>query len=369
MTQRTWLGSLLPAGLLVLLAACSETGASAPGADLAGPADGGADPFAEVDRIAAARQASVGPFGLAVYDAQDRLRFQRMYGDFAPDRRVAVASSSKMVSGMVLFRLVTAGKLSLESTTGQVLGWTGPKAAITLRHLLSFTSGLPPDASCTLLPNIRLSDCVAQIATLDPVAAPGTRFDYGSTHLHVAGRMAEVALGQTWDVIFTEQLKVPLGLPAAAAYYTAPMQTVGTINPLIAGGLQTTMDEYAKLLGLAFRRGVLDGNRLIRDDLFTEQAREPYPGVQIGESPVQQVGYDYRYGLTAWLECSTPAAGCAVISSPGAFGWTPWLDRQAGYYAVLGTLNGSSQGKVVKASMDAAAALKPAIVRALGPGL
>jgi hypothetical protein len=40
--------------------------------------------------------------------------------------------------------------------------------------------------------------------------------------------------------------------------------------------------------------------------------------------------------LTAWLECSTPATGCATISSPGAFGFSPWLDREAGYYAIIG---------------------------------
>jgi hypothetical protein len=43
-----------------------------------------------------------------------------------------------------------------------------------------------------------------------------------------------------------------------------------------------------------------------------------------------------RYGLTAWLECATPATGCSTISSPGAFGFTPWLDRSSGYYAILG---------------------------------
>ena len=49
-----------------------------------------------------------------------------------------------------------------------------------------------------------------------------------------------------------------------------------------------------------------------------------------------QVGLPYRYGLTAWLMCDTPATGCAELSSPGAFGFTPWFDRAAGYYAILG---------------------------------
>lgn len=367
--KRTTTHVVLP--LLLTLAAC-EGGPPLPGDDAGPPAsDGGAgdaaaDPFAEVDRVARAHAAAIGPFGLAIYGGDDRLLFQRMYGDFAPDRRVAVASASKWISGLTLFRLISDGRLSLDSTTGQVLGWSGVRAAITLRHLLSFTSGLPPAATCTANPLLRLADCVAQIEKLTLTAAPGARFDYGSTHLAVAARMAEVTTGKTWNEIFSEQIRAPLGLPAAVTYYTAPNQAVGQQNPLVAGGLVASMDEYAKLMGLLSRRGVLGGQRLIRDDLFSEQARLPYPKAEIGESPMRQVGYSFLYGLTAWLECATPAAGCAVISSPGAFGWTPWLDREAGYYAILGTLNTGSGGKVVKASVDAAQALKPAIRAALG---
>jgi D-alanyl-D-alanine-carboxypeptidase/D-alanyl-D-alanine-endopeptidase len=365
---------LLPILPVSLLCACinSATNPGMPSDDATMTAsDGGsdavaADPFAEVDRIATANAPAVGAFGLAIYGSDDRLLFQKMYGDFAPDRRVAVASSSKWISGLTLFRLVTDGKLSLDSTTGTVLGWSGPNAAITLRHLLSFTSGLPPDHTCTLNTAIKLSDCVAQIEKLTLTAAPGARFDYGSTHLAVAGRMAEVVTGKAWNDIFTEQLRTPLGLSSAVTYYTLPNQQSGTQNPLVAGGLVINMNEYAPLLGLIFRRGILGGQRLIRDDLFTEQARAPYPSAVIGQSPMQNAGYPFLYGLTAWLECSTPAAGCAIISSPGAYGFTPWVDRDAGYYAIIGTLNTTSSGKVVKASIDAAQALKPAIRAALG---
>lgn len=357
--------------IALLIGACEGT-PTTPGADGAasaldgGSGDGARDPFAEVDRIARERAAAVGPFGLAIYGSNDQLLFQRMYGDFTPERQVAVASASKWVSGLTLLRLISAGRLSLDSTTGQVLGWSGAKAALTLRHLLSFTSGLPPDAPCTANPLLRLQDCVAQIEKLDPVAAPGARFDYGSTHLAVAGRMAEVAGGKAWNDLFGEQLRAPLGLPTTVTYYTAPNQTTGQQNPLVAGGLVVSMDEYARFMGLLFHRGVVGGQRLIREDLFGEQARAPYPGAVIGESPMRQVGYPFQYGLTAWLECDTPAAGCAVISSPGAFGWTPWLDRDAGYYAILGTLNANSQGKVVKAAVDTEQALAPAIRAALG---
>src|SRR5687767_10227760 len=158
-----------------------------------------------------------------------------MYGTFGADQRIAIASASKMVAGLTILRLVEQGFLTLDSTTGDVLGWTGPQAAITLRQLLSFTSGLPREALCTLAQNTTLAACVDLVSQLTLEAAPGTSFDYGSTHLHVAARMAEVVTGQSWANVFQAQLKSPLGLGADMAWYSAPRQGTGTTNPLIAG--------------------------------------------------------------------------------------------------------------------------------------
>jgi D-alanyl-D-alanine-carboxypeptidase/D-alanyl-D-alanine-endopeptidase len=352
--------------LLAQIAACGGGGSIAPASPT--PPAPAPDAFAEVDRLAAAAFATAGIPGMsvAVYDRDDRRVFVKNYGDFAPDRRVAVASASKLVTGTVLLRLVDQGFLSLDSTTGAVLGWTGPKAAITLRHLLSFTSGLPPSAACTSVAGATLAECVAQIASSAPVAAPGTRYDYGSTHLHVAARMAEVVTGTTWDRVFDAQLRQPLRLPAGVAYYTLPRQTIGTTNPLVAGGLRASIDEYARLLSVTFHRGTFEGQRLAAEALFDAQAREPYPGVVVGTSPIAQLGLPYRYGLAAWLECTTPATGCATLSSPGAFGWTPWVDRDAGYYAIIGMEISESASGVVAFSVDLAQRLKPEIRRALG---
>lgn len=115
-----------------------------------------------------------------------------------------------------------------------------------------------------------------------------------------------------------------------------PRQQVGVINPLIAGGLRATMDEYAVILGFEYNRGVFQGNRLISASLFDVQATEPYPAAATGNSPFTSAGLDFHYGLTSWLECAPPAVNCAVQSSPGAFGFTPWVHRTDGYYAVIG---------------------------------
>jgi D-alanyl-D-alanine-carboxypeptidase/D-alanyl-D-alanine-endopeptidase len=320
------------------------------------------DPWLAVDRTmrTALQDQGVG-MGLAVYDRAGTRVFQRMYGDFAPDRRVAIASASKLVSGVVLFRLVDEGLLALESTTGDVLGWRGEKGAITLRHLLSFTSGMQREHVCTVLPQLTLAACVEMIEREPLEASAGTRFDYGSTHLAVAGRMAEVVTGQSWEGVFATRLRAPLGLPPAAQYYATPRQPVPTENPLVAGGLRMTMDEYARVLQLVFDKGRFQGQQLVSPVLFDAQAVLPYPGASIGYSPWPEV----RYGLTAWLECATPQTGCAALSSPGAFGFTPFLDRDAGYYAVLGME--IDRGGGGNFGPDLEQALRPLIAAAIAP--
>jgi D-alanyl-D-alanine-carboxypeptidase/D-alanyl-D-alanine-endopeptidase len=345
------------------LAACGGGGD-----DSAVPPPAAPQPFIAVDSAANAAFLAQGisGMGLAIYDANGVKRFEKMYGTFSPDQRVAIASSSKMVAGLVLMRLIDQGFLSLDSTTGAVLGWTGPQAAITLRQLLSFTSGLEREAPCTLLVGIALADCVAIVSQRPLMAAPGTRFDYGSTHLHVAARMAEVVTGATWATLFDTQLKAPLGLISPdLAWYTAPRQASGTTNPLVAGGIRATMNEYAKFLALDFNRGVYQGNRLVPDILFTSQSTEPYPNAVIGNSPFVSAGFNFHYGLAAWLECPPPATNCAVLSSPGAFGFTPWFDREAGYYAILGMEATESQSGIVAFAVNLAQELKPLIRSAL----
>jgi CubicO group peptidase (beta-lactamase class C family) len=321
------------------------------------------DPWIEVDRTmrTALAEERVSGMGLAVYDRSGTKVFERMYGDFAPDRRVAIASASKLVTGVVLFRLVDEGRLSLDSTTGAVLGWSGARGALSLRHLLSFTSGLRREDVCTVLPQLTLAACVEMIER-NPLEAPaGARFDYGSTHLAVAGRMAEVATGQAWDEVFGTRLRAPLGLPREAQYYATPRNPVPTENPLLAGGLRMTMDEYARVLQLVFDQGRWQGAQLIAPALFEAQAVEPYPNAEIGYSPWPEG----RYGLTAWLECATPETGCAAISSPGAFGFTPFLDRAAGFYAVLGMEISRAEGENFAPGL--ARTLRPLIAAAVAP--
>jgi len=101
------------AAWLAALAACGDgSGDDPPVAD---------DPFDAVDAAARAAYQAEGlsGMGLAIYNHDGVKVFEQMYGTFTPDTRVPIASASKMVSGVTLFRLVDEGYLTLDSTTGQ----------------------------------------------------------------------------------------------------------------------------------------------------------------------------------------------------------------------------------------------------------
>jgi CubicO group peptidase (beta-lactamase class C family) len=343
-----FLSQLAVSSALLTLAACNGDG------------DGG-NPFDPVDSAARAAFESEGltGMGLAIYNRDGVKVFEHMYGSFSPDTRVPIASASKLVSGATLFRLMDAGYLSLDSTTGQVLGWTGDHAPITLRQLMSFTSGLAPENRCTYDSSVTLGECATTISGTALASSPGTEFDYGSVHLAVAGRMAEVVTGKTWNELFAQEIRGPLGLTTDIVYYANPLQATGTDNPLLAGGLIVSMREYERILHFVYDKGVWQGTSLLAPGIFDTQTIEPYPDATIGKSP----GGNLRYGLTAWLECSTPQTGCHQISSPGAFGFTPWIDRDAGYYAILGMQDMNNYKTHFGGHLEQQ--LKPLIVQAL----
>jgi hypothetical protein len=180
--------------------------------------------------------------------------------------------------------------------------------------------------------------------------------------------MAEVVSGEAWNTLFAERVASPLGLSRELGYTTLPRSGTGTSNPLVAAGLAASMDDYRPILGAVFHAGTYGGVTIAGPEIFAAQATEPFPSASIEYSPLEDMGLAFRYGLAAWLECPPPAEDCAVLSSPGAWGFTPWLDRDGGYYAIIGTfIDSTGEDGVVDFAVELAQDLKPEILRALEP--
>lgn len=261
------------------------------------------------------------------------------YGSYGPGTRQPIASASKLVSALVIARLVDRGVMSWDTTIGDLLP-TAPadKRPITLRQLFSHTSGLRAfDAGCLGSQDFTLAECTDQILALPLSRTPGTCFAYGGNSMHVAGRLAEIATARSWDDLFIAEVVTPLGLTATdyAFNSTAPGY-VRVPNPRIAGGVRSTARDLGRIVSLVARRGVHEGAVLLSAATVDQLLADQTFGVPYGTSPDPS---SYGYGIGLWRNRLGAAGGIQEASSPGAFGTWPWVDMKAGIGGVFFTRN------------------------------
>jgi len=359
--RQLWIGI----GLLALLG-CGGGGSSAPPA----PAP---DPWAATT---AAIQAAQPQFsgGLCVEIATPAgVVYSRSFGGFTNQDAVLVASASKWVTSTVILRLINAGAFThgLDTQAKELLvdangnPWSGNMGEITLRQLLSFTSGISGDHNASENVLITLDAAVKLIyADFSATAAtPGSTFYYGSTHMRIAARMAERATQKSWSQIFAEQLHDPFGWSATSIF------SGGGPNPNPAGGLKCNGQEYMRFLMMQLRDGLDGSTAYLPTALINAQRTDGYgPATTLVYSPyVAMAGKTYHYALGNWLETASgggPTVADPVIrhSSTGTFGWAPWIAADHSHGGIIMTLQ--SQGNTLP-SENLKAQLDPLIRTAL----
>lgn len=266
----------------------------------------------------------------------DQVVYRQAFGGYGVEQRVAIASASKWLSGAVILRLVDRGVLRLDDPIGRWLP-TAPadKQPITLRQLFAHTSGLTgADAGCLGQSNSTLAACAEQILSLPLLAAPGTRYAYGGNSMQLAGRIAEVATGQRWDQLFRAEVAGPLGLSATDYGFTSSAPGLIEVgNPRIAGGVRSTLDDYTRFLSALLARGRgPDGSIWLSPGLVDQLELDQTRGAVIGFTPLPSA---QGYGIGVFRERVDAAGRATRVSSPGAFGFYPVLDRAGGWAGVF----------------------------------
>jgi CubicO group peptidase (beta-lactamase class C family) len=201
----------------------------------------------------------------------------------AVDTVFPIASITKQITAVLVLQLVEQGKLHLDETVAEALpGYrkdTGAK--ITLRHLLTHSSGLPnlDDA-----PGFYQSDDPANLDPKKLVAArlsgdlvrePGVKFEYNNADYLLLGAILEQQTGLSFERLVHERVLAPLGMkhsgmlhhdvivPRLAEGYEKRDAGVGNATFIryenfgAAGGMYSTAEDL-----LAFDRA-LDAYRLL----------------------------------------------------------------------------------------------------------
>jgi CubicO group peptidase (beta-lactamase class C family) len=255
-------------------------------------------------------------------------------------------SATKLATITSVLTLVEGGALGLEDPVAKYIpSFAGDKGGVRIRHLLSMNSGLP-----SMWPwfsdEMPLANAVEVIAKAPLAAQPGARFLYGNLGLTVAGRVAEVVSGKSWDEFFQLALAVPLGLD----FHYEPV-TSGRLG----GGGRTNLASYGKILKLHLAHGIHEGRRVLSPALVAEMQR---PNGASFANPIPDAEF-HGYGMGWWFDVVGGDGQPRIISDAGAWGAYPWMDLQRHYAAFLFVRKTLARGAMLYRN------IRPLIERAL----
>lgn len=285
------------------------------------------------------------------------------YGDFDPDRIYLIASSSKIVSVGILMRLTDQGLLDIDAPISDFVDWSSDKGDLTVAELVSNSSGLPSLTDnptygpylCQYVDTGTLTDCAHTIFTADDAAdriPPDTEFHYGGGPWQLAGGIAEVVSGKTWDELVQEAYVEPCGAGtlgytnqfaraaaeggngvASALSYPGffqgdPANAPETDNPSIEGGAYVDAEDYGKILLMHLREGRCGDARVLEAESVARMQQDRIQKAYNGTTSNANL---QGYGLGWWVDRDNEG----VVADPGAYGAIPWLDVARGYGAFV----------------------------------
>ncbi len=208
----------------------------------------------------------------------------------APDTIYDLASVSKLFTTIVVLQQVEAGLLDLDTPVATYLPAfaANGKDAITVRQLLTHTTGLPawlPLWRDWPTPEAR----IAAVLDTAPTSTPGTRYVYSDLNMITAGLVAEQVTGRSLDELVAAGVTQPLGMAdtmynppaelrdriAATEYQAAPPRGMvhGEVHDEnawslggVAGhaGVFGTAADLARLSQAILNGGVYDGARILQ---------------------------------------------------------------------------------------------------------
>ncbi|HJT34882.1 MAG TPA: serine hydrolase domain-containing protein [Pirellulales bacterium] len=275
-----------------------------------------------------------------------------------------IASQSKPITATALMMLVDDGKVSLDDPvetylpefkdqwlvaerTSEHLLLRKPPRPITVRNILSHTSGMPfrsamEQPTLDLLP---LRVAAASYAMTPLEFEPGDKYQYSNAGINTAGRIIEVVSGISYEDFLQKRLFEPLGMndttfwPSgnqldrlATSYKPNVVKTdlqSTTITqlkyplddrqrqPMPAGGLFSTANDMARFCQLVLRGGEWQGRRYL-----SKSAVEQMTTKQTGDALRD------AYGL-GW------ATGGGTFGHGGAYATNMTIDPRIGLITVF----------------------------------
>ena len=186
-------------------------------------------PPAKIDEIAAKALAESGAPSVSIAVVESgKIALEKAYGkarlepavDARPDMRYSIGSVSKQLLAGCVLLLVQDGKLSLDDRVSKYLPDLTRSGEITIRELLTHTSGYqdyyPQDyVAPFMLKPVTAAQIIDRWARKPLDFDPGTRWQYSNTNYAIAGRIVEKVTGGPFFEFLSKRILQPLGMTTA----------------------------------------------------------------------------------------------------------------------------------------------------------
>ena len=277
--------------------------------------------------------------------------------------RFNLGSASKMFTAVAVAQLIDARKVGLDDPIGRfVKGLTPEASAVTVRHLLTHSSGLgdffKPQNLPAMMKARTASDLLPLIAGDQPAFPPGSRFAYSNSGFALLGILIERVSGQSYGDYLAGHLFAPAGMTdtgldpkplsslavgmtahrpgmapgeAGGPLHPAPGATEGYGSP--AGGLFSTALDLQR-----FAQAFL-GNRLT-----SAASTAALTAQQIVATPLAHAGAPAAPAHPGAREAPAPAGAPAAPARAYGFGFNVGSERGHKWFGHNGgTLGANSE--------------------------
>lgn len=251
-----------------------------------------------------------------------------------------LASISKLYTAAAAMAVIEAGKIALGTRVATIFPAfsAGGRDKITLRHLLTHTSGLPYESAQMadrLAAKVSLDEMVFEANQGDLLFAPGTNQSYSDFGIGLAGLMCARVMGTSFPDLVRSQVIDQGGLldtfmPPPEAEY----QRIALIQGPLADGTDGAMynSAYARNLAHPAFGAVASARDLLRFALLFDPNRQEtlFSRVATQTMITDQTGYDFPDAVTEPMSPAVRAWGLGFmlkarmgfpeLTSPAAFG-------------------------------------------------
>jgi len=227
-------------------------GGSQPSGKVVQPSFDAAQLDAYIERMM--KEYGVPGVGLAIVE-NGRVRYVKGYGvrdvttraPVTPTTQFAIGSVTKSFTALAMMVLVKDGLVDLDAPVTTYLPefrLSAPAStrAVTVRHLLTHSTGLVRTDASTFNPALTAEDIIAAAATTPLVGKPGETFVYSNVNTILAGEIIHRVSGQPWAVFVRQRVLKPLGMNTAtlsiAELREQPDIAVGHEPDIMNGGLR-----------------------------------------------------------------------------------------------------------------------------------